>query len=249
MSSQISFRKVHTLKGIVEVKTGLRVGAGKDTVEIGGIDSPVVKHPHTQQPYIPGSSLKGKLRSLLEWTLGYIEDDGLPYGSNAKGHYPPKNPILRIFGTSAESWQEGPGRAVVRDLPLVEQWARQTIEQGLPLTEEKAEVTIDRIKGRAATMGPRTMERVPAGARFELEILFKEYAVGGDEGWEDRRCLEHLIEGLRLLEQDALGGCGSRGYGRVKLRQLELNGTPIQDRFEAIRAVDPHGPPARFLEE
>ncbi len=249
MSSQISFRKVHTLKGIVDVKTGLRVGAGKDTVEIGGIDSPVVKHPYTQQPYIPGSSLKGKLRSLLEWTLGYIEDDGRPYGSQAKGKYPPENPILRIFGTSAESWQAGPGRAMFRDLPLVEQWAQQTIEQGLPLTEEKAEVTIDRIKGKAHAMGPRTMERVPAGARFELEILFKEYAVGADEGSVDRRCLERLIEALRLLEQDALGGCGSRGYGRVKLRQLELNGTPIQDRFEAIRAVDPQGPPTRFLEE
>jgi CRISPR-associated protein Csm3 len=249
MSGQISFRKVHTLKGIVEVKTGLHVGAGKDTVEIGGIDSPVVKHPYSQQPYIPGSSLKGKLRSLLEWTLGCIEEDGKPYGSQAKGEYPPGNPILRIFGTSAESWQEGPGRAVVRDLPLVEQWARQIIGQGLPLTEEKAEVTIDRIKGKAASMGPRTMERVPAGARFELEILFKEYSVGGDEGRQDRRCLERLIEARRLLEQDALGGCGSRGYGRVKLTALELNGRPIQDQFEAIREVKREGPPTRFLEE
>jgi CRISPR-associated protein Csm3 len=249
MLSEISFRKIHTLTGIVEVKTGLHIGAGKDTVEIGGLDGPVVKHPHTHRPYIPGSSLKGKLRSLLEWTLGYVEEDGLPYGSRARASYPQRNPILRIFGTSAESWREGPGRALVRDLPLVEQWAQQTIEQGLPLTEEKAEVTIDRIKGKAADGGLRTMERVPAGARFELEILFKEYSVGGDEGREDRRCLERLIEGLRLLEQDALGGCGSRGYGRVKFTQLELNGRPIQDRFEAIRAVDPHGSPHRFFEE
>jgi len=233
----IELRKTHVLTGILEVRTGLRVGAGRDTVEIGGIDNPVVKHPHTQQPYVPGSSLKGKLRCLLEWALHCVEEDGAVYGSKRDRQYPAGDPILRIFGATSDKWEEGPSRLIVRDAHLEKDWLEQVLRAGLPLTEDKSEVTINRIQGKAASMGPRTMERVPAGARFEIEMLFKEYSVNGDGGETDRRSLERLIEGLRLLEQDALGGSGSRGYGRVAIKNLKLNGQDIQVQFEAIREI------------
>ncbi len=247
--ARIELRKIYELRGIIELRTGLRIGAGRDTVEIGGLDNPVIKHPHTKQPYIPGSSLKGKVRSLLEWTLGKIEDDGSVYGSDRRRQYPAGDPILRIFGTTHDGWKDGPARVIFRDSLLQAEWVARVLRDGLPLTEEKSEVTINRIEGKAAQMGPRTMERVPAGAKFDLEILFKEYSVDGDGGAKDRECLNWLITGLRLLEQDALGGSGSRGYGRVKFTDLKLGGKDIQGKFDSIREVGKDKPPVDFLAE
>ncbi|HPU74473.1 MAG TPA: type III-A CRISPR-associated RAMP protein Csm3 [Bryobacteraceae bacterium] len=241
----IKLMKIHTITGELEVKTGLRIGAGRDTVEIGGIDNPVVKHPHTQQPYIPGSSLKGKLRSLLEWFLEKVEEDGKVWGSSGK--FPPGDEVLRIFGTTSDKWKEGPTRVIVRDALLCPDWSQSVVGNGLTFTEEKTEVAIDRIKGKAADMGPRTMERVPAGARFSLEILFKEYSVNDDGGAHDRRCLERLIDSLRLLEQDALGGSGSRGYGKVEVRSLCLDGKDILPQFRAVSQLKREAP-TRYLE-
>ncbi len=233
MSAHIEYVGRHTITGTIEVVTGLRIGAGKETIEIGGLDNPVVKHPHTQQPYIPGSSLKGKLRSLMEWAMHRIEKNGAVWGT---GTVRSGDEILRIFGVTSDEWKDGPSRLIVRDAFLNEDWAREKILDGLPLTEEKTEVVIDRIQGKAASgIGPRRMERVPAGARFDLEMVFKVYSVDGDGGKGDRRCLELVVQAMKLLEQDALGGSGSRGYGKVRFRDLKLDGKPIQERFEAIR--------------
>lgn len=234
MSAHIQFLQRHTITGTLEVLTGLRIGAGKETIEIGGLDNPVIKHPHTQEPYIPGSSLKGKLRSLMEWAMDRVEDSGAVWGTKTVRA---GDEILRIFGVTSDDWKDGPSRLMVRDAFLDESWARQKIEEGLPLTEEKTEVVIDRIQGKAASgIGPRRMERVPAGAKFKLEMVFKVYSVNGDDGRGDRRCLELLIQALKLLEQDALGGSGSRGYGKVRFSDLKLDGKPIQEKFDAIRA-------------
>ncbi|HEY3443124.1 MAG TPA: type III-A CRISPR-associated RAMP protein Csm3 [Paludibaculum sp.] len=242
MAMRIEYRKTHKISGTLEVKTGLRIGAGRDTIEIGGIDNPIVKHPHSQDPYIPGSSLKGKVRSLLEWALNKIETDGKVWGSQRNGNYPAGDEVLRIFGCTLDSWQEGPTRLIVRDAQLDETWRRDKITRGFPLTEEKSEVSIDRIKGKAAQMGPRVMERIPSGALFQFEMLFKEYSVDGDGGRRDRECLNRLLEGLKLLELDALGGSGSRGYGRVLFHQLQVNSVDVQSRFDAITRIDAASP-------
>ncbi|HXG31807.1 MAG TPA: type III-A CRISPR-associated RAMP protein Csm3 [Bryobacteraceae bacterium] len=232
MSAHIEYVGRHTITGTVEVVTGLRIGAGKETIEIGGLDNPVIKHPHTQEPYIPGSSLKGKLRSLMEWAMNRIEDNGAVWGTRTVRN---GDEILRIFGVTSDEWKDGPSRLVVRDAFLNKDWAREKIGEGLPLTEEKTEVVIDRIQGKAGGPGPRRMERVPAGARFDLEMVFKVYSVNGDGGEGDRRCLELLVQAMKLLEQDALGGSGSRGYGKVRFCDLKLDGKPIQEQFDAIR--------------
>lgn len=239
----IQFLQTHEIKGTLRVLTGLRIGGGKDTVEIGGIDNPVIKHPHTQRPYIPGSSIKGKLRSLLEWACHSVEPTGDVYGSDGRRSYDAADPILRTFGTTHKEWKSGPTRLIVRDANLVESWAKEVIGNGLPLTEEKMEVTINRLEGKAAaSMGPRTSERVPAGAVFHVELSFKLYDVDGDSGAVDRKCLNLLFQGMKLLEQDALGSSGSRGYGRVSFEDLTLDGRPVQARYNSISRFDKENP-------
>jgi CRISPR-associated protein Csm3 len=236
-NGKIQFRGLHTLTGTLELVTGLHIGAGRERVEIGGLDGPVIKHPHTHEPYIPGSSLKGKLRCLLEWALNAVQDDGLPFGSNADEEYP-DHPILRLFGCASKKWRYGPTRLVVRDAFLDRGWVQRITNAGLTLTEEKTEVVIDRLQGKAAgNIGPRTMERIPAGARFQLEMTIREYAVNGDGGDKDRKAIAWLVTALKLLEHDALGGSGSRGYGRVRFTDLTLDGQSIQQKFEQIRKL------------
>jgi len=245
----ISLNHVYHLSGVILVRTGLHIGVGRDTLEIGGVDSPVIKHPHSLEPYIPGSSIKGKVRCLMEWLFDCVQADGKVYGT-AEEEYPSSDPILRIFGTTHKNWRGGPARALFADAPLNAAWRDDILNRGLPLTEDKAEVVIDRIQGKAQEgIGPRHMERVPAGAKFDLEILFKEYSVDGDGGATDRECLNWLLAGLRLLEQDALGGSGSRGYGRVKFTNLKLNGKDIQQKFDGIEKVGKDKPPVDFLAE
>ena len=144
-----SLLSTHRITATLSLRSGLHIGAGKDAIEIGGLDLPVVKHPFTQEPYIPGSSLKGKLRSLLEWALNRIENDGSVWGSSKNGEYSPDDPILRAFGTTHKQWRGGPTRLLVRDAYLEKAWADSIHDQGLAFTEEKMEVTIDRIQGKA----------------------------------------------------------------------------------------------------
>lgn len=63
------FQGKFIISGILECVTGTRIGGTQEKFEIGGIDNPVIKDPLTDLPYIPGSSLKGKLRHLLEWAI------------------------------------------------------------------------------------------------------------------------------------------------------------------------------------
>ncbi|MGQ9634951.1 MAG: type III-A CRISPR-associated RAMP protein Csm3 [Bryobacteraceae bacterium] len=235
--------KICTITGTIETVTGLHIGAGKESIEIGGMDNPVIKHPHTGEPYIPGSSLKGKLRSLLEWALHKVEPDGAVWGSDNRRELPDtdEDEILRIFGTTHKSWNGGPTRVSIRDCHLTERCRKSIHERGLQFTEEKTEVVIDRIQGKAAgNIGPRKTERVPAGMEFDLEIQFR-VIDNRDGGRRDMECLNRLIEGLKLLERDALGGSGSRGYGKVRFRNLAVNGKSIQEKFDGIREIKPSG--------
>lgn len=246
-----------TLKAELEVKTGLHIGAGKDAIEIGGIDNPVVIHPHTHEPYIPGSSLKGKARFLLEWAFNKVRDDGRAFGFNDDDANPEKlgnggAVILRLFGTAAsrEKWKDGPTRLIVRDAPLNVEWKDETLKQGRLFTEDKAEVSIDRIAGKALDGGLRHTERVVAGARFDVEIGVRVWD-SGDGGARDREALAWFIQALDLIEQDALGGSGSRGYGQVRFDKLQLIGQDgaehSLDNVFRRHYFDPEAPPADIL--
>lgn len=224
--------EIKELKGKIILKSGLHIGAGDTEMKIGGTDNPVIKHPHTQEPYIPGSSLKGKIRSLLEMRSGLmVKSGGQPLsfkhlnGLDGQEKADCEN-ILKIFGASGSDSDEtlvlGPGRASFADCPLDDEWKKKAMKDHLPLTEVKSENSINRIMGTA--LNPRFTERVPSGAEFTFSISIKK--LDAAENLED-----FLLTGVKLLEMDALGGSGSRGYGQINFL---FNDPELQKKFDAI---------------
>ena len=230
--------KIKELKGTIVLKSGLHIGSGNMEMHIGGTDSPVIKHPHTLEPYIPGSSLKGKVRSLLEMESGLmIHTKGDVVSSKILSEVK-NNPtlkdkceaILKIFGSSGADREDetgfGPTRVSFADCYLNSEWKKKAMDNRWLLTEEKSENTIDRIRGTVAGAGPRFIERVPEGTKFRFLVTFKILQEGDEELFD-----EVLLKGLKLLEMDALGGNGSRGYGRVA---FEFNDKTIDEKFRAL---------------
>ena len=227
---------IHILEATLILETGLHIGGGDSEIHIGGIDNEVIKHPVSGEPYIPGSSLKGKIRSLLEWKSGAVQE--APLGKkeydNAQNEQQAAaiKQILQLFGISGDTADEnfqkeiGHTRVSFWDCPLNRDYAERLRSDNLPLTEAKSENRINRIAG---TADPRQTERVPAGARFDFKLTIKEFD-GDDEALSDT-----LLQGLKLLEWDSLGGSGSRGYGKVKLQNLRKNGEDISEDFANIQ--------------
>ena len=231
--------KIRLIEGCIELVTGLHIGAGNEEMHIGGTDNPVVKNPVNRRPYIPGSSLKGKMRSLMEWQAGTVGDtDGRPIGFGYaskiedSGKRARAENILKLFGGAPEGDRHdafirriGPTRLAFWDCPLDEGWTRQMVDRGVPLTETKMENIIDRIGG--AAQHPRTNERVPAGARFDFKLTMRVH--------DDEDLFPEVLRGLRLVEFTGLGASGSRGYGKVRFRKLTRDGESIQSEYEAVR--------------
>lgn len=263
------------LESTMLVETGLHIGGGNETLDIGGLDKPVIRDPITRHPYLPGSSIKGKLRAILERTLEnpslplnrrgsrdtyrYESDDLVDGVTELDGNhirfYGARTCALsRIFGsTGAKCWikteiadAEGlldkdengniknrtklvdreqhawvngrnhPARLIVRDSHLKEDSARELeeVDTGLYMTEWKFENGLDRI---TAAANPRQVERVPRGAKFKFEMI---YTV--EDASQVAEDLKNLAIAFAILEDDALGGHGSRGYGKVKFIDINL---------------------------
>ena len=255
------------------VETGLHIGGGGETLDIGGLDKPVIRDPLTQQPYLPGSSIKGKLRSILERlhnkpvnrkgsrdTYRYESDDVVDGYTDISTKESPNQFIFfegartcqvsRVFGsTGIQCWiptsdvtqetekvsntrpqniptngveytkvtgRNAPARLIVRDCHLEPHSAEKLkrVDTGLYMTEWKFENGIDRITSAA---NPRQVERVPAGSAFKFELV---YTIENEsQVVED---LKNLSIALAILEDDALGGHGSRGYGKIKFQQIQF---------------------------
>lgn len=226
--------KIQTLEATLELLSGLRIGASEGEIRIGGVDNQVIRNPISNQPYIPGSSLKGKVRSLLEWRSGAVKSEPLGI-RDMDPRYPAVRPILQLFGigggdqlTEQQALDLGPTRLAFWDAALQADWVKQIETENLLLTEIKTENRIDRIKGVAEH--PRQTERVPAGSRFDFRLSIKVLDIDGD----GRTLRATVLEGLRLLELDSLGGSGSRGYGKLKFRDIKLDGVDIQAEFDAL---------------
>lgn len=240
-------KEIKTIKGKIILKTGLHIGSGNMEMQIGGTDNPVIKHPYTNEPYIPGSSLKGKIRSLLELYYGVValaaKDTSLrntgglatlrmlnskEADEEVKNHV--KN-ILKVFGSGAgdvvsdELLAElGPTRVSFSDCFLTEEFKEEAKQNNWSYTEVKAENRINRIEGTAKD--PRHTERVPSGAKFDFEVYFKVL-----EDTDEELFIDYLLKGLKLLEYDSLGGCGSRGYGKIK---FEFDDEQIKSKFNEL---------------
>ncbi len=232
----MKLNKINQLKGKIILKSGLHIGAGDTELRIGGTDNPVVKHPFTNEPYIPGSSIKGKVRSLLELESGLLvkAGNGKPLGTSIlendlnDDERKKAETILKLFGVSGADNQEnvkiGPARASFSDAFLNEDCKKLVKERQLSYFEVKSENSIDRIKGTAEN--PRFTERVVAGLKFDFSISLKEMEGDGEE------LFITLLKGLKLLEHDALGGSGSRGYGRIK---FQFDDEETQRQFEELK--------------
>ncbi len=257
--------KLH-FKSIILVETGLHIGGGSETLNIGGLDKPVIRDPITRHPYLPGSSIKGKLRAILERLLnkplnrpggsgtyryesGDLVDGIVELGGQYINFQGARTcELSRIFGSTGVKCyieteiarQEGlldnksekklinnkeyvnvigrnfPGRLIVRDAHLEEDSAKQleNIDTGLYMTEWKFENGIDRI---TALANPRQVERVPKGAKFKFELV---YTV--EEASQALEDLRNILRAVLVLEDDALGGHGSRGYGKIKFQNLDF---------------------------
>jgi CRISPR-associated protein Csm3 len=220
------------LEGDLHCETGLHIGAGKGSLEIGGADNPVVKDSHGR-PYVPGSTLRGRIRALLEQATGMAVPSELVYISKRKGQEVrihqsdrPDDEVCLLFGRGPGHIEKvgggdldgnaaTPARLAVFDAPLVAESITSQMREMLDdeLTEVKSENAIDRITSQA---NPRTLERVPAGARFRIRMVLDILCP------EDAVLAGVLAQGLRLLEDDTLGGGGSRGSGRVRFGDLKL---------------------------
>ena len=230
--------RVSQITGMIELQTGLHIGGGDTEMHIGGTDNPVIKNPVTGEPYIPGSSIKGKMRSSLEWRAGLVAvADGKPLGFDHVNRLDGEQrregiQILSLFGYSPTGTdmdealvrEIGPTRLAFWDCSLDREWVKGVKAKNLLLTETKMENSIDRIKGTAEN--PRNTERVPAGARFDFRLTLK--VIDGED------LLDPVLRGLRLLELTGIGGSLSRGYGKIAFRHLRLDGEPIDDRLRVV---------------
>ena len=227
--------------GDIEVLTGLHIGGIADSIDKGGIDTPVIKNPVTNEPYIPGSSLRGRMRSLLEKKTAKIlhpmtsaKDIWMEIYETEKEAL--ESEVCRVYGNSA-SEKGVPSVLIVRDALMSRNdsgdYRREDyMKNGLPVTEVKMEIAVDRITAHAL---PRTIERVPAGAKFEFEIIYKvqtyengefekessDYTTKSDE--KLRVDLKNILWALEQIEtHDGLGGNTSRGHGQVCICINEL---------------------------
>ena len=231
----MQLKAINQITGQIQLVTGLHIGAGNEEVHIGGIDNGVIKHPHTQQPYIPGSSLKGKMRSLLEWRAGLVgESKGKPVSidllerltGDKKQH---AEILIRLFGAAGDTQNNdkaeeiGITRLSFWDCGLSKAWLEKVDQNNWLYTEAKSENTINRITGTADN--PRQTERVPADALFDFKLGIK---ILDDQ---EHAFIDTVLAGLKLLELDGIGGSGSRGYGKIKFK---LDDADLQERLDAI---------------
>lgn len=220
------FKGNYIIKGKISLETGLHIGDSKDSIEIGVIDNPIIRDRISGLPYIPGSSLKGKLRSLLE--LNDKESAQNVISNNGDPSTDPNTKVGRIFGTSPvkNSTPNFPTRIIVRDsFPTkesIEKWdEKEDVVRG---AEVKYENTINRITSKA---NPRPTERIPRESEFDFEIIlsiYDRYENNGEtfEGDDEKSNLLGVFESMLLLEDSFLGASGSRGYGQVKFKDITL---------------------------
>ncbi|MFW6374485.1 MAG: type III-A CRISPR-associated RAMP protein Csm3 [Thermodesulfobacteriota bacterium] len=253
----IEFKEKIFVSGALTTLTGLHIGGNSTEMGIGGADQIVVRDPLTHHPYIPGSSLRGKMRSLLERARGemrieldksrdrevyFVKDlsEPLAQGAELKSANPSTHPEAqssKLFGVAIDRLERNrpefviPQRLVVRDAKLLNPHDLEAAKNtDMPLTEVKTEVAIDRITSKA---NPRQIERVPAGARFGFEFILNLY---GEDSEADFVGL--LFQCMELLQDDYLGGHGSRGYGRVRFHVETLTRKTVED-YQENRSAQP----------
>lgn len=206
------------ITGTIHLLSGTRIGGSDDLLQIGAVDLTVIKHPTTREPYLPGSSLKGKMRSELEKKAGKFSgrDQNEPCGCALENCF-----ICRVFGPHKKANHNlGPSRILVRDARLLTGGDIET----------KTENIIDRRTGTA--QHPRKVERVVSDSEFEFKIGIQYWDLDEKSSHNGKTGADALVEfikdGLRLLQETGIGAGTSKGYGEIEFIDLKLDG----EKFE-----------------
>lgn len=191
------------ITGTIELKTGMHIDTSESFSAIGAIDSPVAKDSISKLPYIPGSSLKGKMRSLLR----KLYSDGRLIST----HNDDVKRLTRLFGRAGSTIKHS--RIIFSDSIMCNR--DELISLGAESeTEAKEENSLNPL---TAASSPRQIERVIRGAKFPLNIIYN--IENEEELYED---MQTIAAGLKLLEYDYIGGHGSRGYGKLKINDISV---------------------------
>ena len=236
MSSEISIKGVLEIEMIMECLTGLRIGGGPEAMEIGGVENIVIKDPLTRLPYVPGSSLKGAMRAHYElFSTRSIDYEVVKAPQKVRIHmcYDPDCEICRVFGRVPKKprSEEGEGKEergqTPDNLDNVLLTTRLKVDDAYPTDETvnskwkelpegvevKYENVLDRLTSQAT---PRGVERIPRGSEFRIVMSYKIF----DE--KDVENISVVFQSLKLVEDDYLGAYGSRGYGRVRFKNISM---------------------------
>jgi len=231
-----------TIDSKLTLVTGLHIGGADDGMKIGGVDSPVMKREvfcndkgevgfehkrKIEEPYIAGSSLKGKVRTLLEHYFRLVDPigDGKPVGSHSTFGEPKyRDLIVHLFGDSSDGRNAKKDkkieqieitRAIFRDCFITQDVRKAYLSNKIKLFESKYENVIDRKTGTTIGGGLRQIERVLSAVEFDFTLSIRVFDETNRELFRNT-----ILLGLKLLELDALGGNGSRGYGRVRFDDI-----------------------------
>lgn len=204
---------IDKLKISAEIKllTGMHIGKSNDFAPIGAVDSVVITDPLTKQPIIPGSTLKGKLRTML----AKLETEG----SVLKNHNEDNEIIKRLFGSSNPVTE---ARLQFYDIFLSNADELKNKETDLLYTEIKFENTINRT---TAVANPRQLERVPAGAKFEFKLVYN-----CEDEFDLEEDIENLAKALKMIQLDYIGGSGTRGYGKITFSDFKVECAELTDK-------------------
>ena len=195
------------ISGIITVENGMHIGGSSQFAAIGAVDSPVIRDRQSDLPMIPGSSLKGKMRTLLAKQFSQ--------SAILKQHDDDPEIVLRLFGNSKKGDGKRRSRLIFSDMSLsnLDELREMEIHSA---TEIKFENSINRT---TAVANPRQIERVIRGSKFQLELIYD--VMNEEEITEDMSAVK---QGFELLQYDYLGGNGTRGYGKVKFSELSAKG-------------------------
>lgn len=225
--AELKLVNIITIRKKMKVLSGVRIGGSNEELGIGGIDNPIIRNPITKEPYIPGSSLKGSLRSILELVKGVKIDNG---GICTCG----KCHVCKIFGSVYnsrvdKSINNTQTRLIVRDAELSEK-SRILLKKFNPsMVEIKKENNINRITSQAT---PRTFDRIPSGTEFNIELTLKIF-----EGDNTNQYLDYINLAFKLLQHNYIGSSGSRGYGKVEFEDIKSENDCF-DIIEKLRNIE-----------
>lgn len=232
--------KYEEIAGVIRCLSGVRIGGNNNVIEIGTIDNPIIRNPITNHPYLPGSSIKGKMRSVLELSLRpngalnlSLKMPQMKLGKDRKGK-PEMNPcncgecvVCKLFGSGNTNTTFEPSRLIFRDCLLTPESA-QTLQaaaqnSGVFFAEIKPGVQMNRATNTVAQNAFFNFERVPEGTEFDFEMVLKLYGDLDEKAQADYR--KTIAYGLRLIEKEGIGGKISAGYGKVRFENLKWDGT------------------------